>query len=553
MNSSQFKYSWFASFGIVLLLFIIVNLVFFPLINFGDDAFIMYSLAGGFGDAPTNLLHYDHIWHPVLGWLFASLFRNFPGINWYTLILLLFQCIACATILHVFFRRFSPSRAILFFLALFGIVEIQAILSLNFTFTAWILAASGFLFFLDSITAANPGKKHKIIFVLLLLLLSGLLRLQILVAVSILFIPVFMSERGVRLRQWLPWVVGILALIFIFNIGQKQYYRTHIPGWGKEEKFRQSLFYAYNRPVRMQKDWKTIFKDSTERAFYWHLFFYDTNFVSQARLNKIGKETTRFRNFTEKDDWQSLYWLFIGWRIYLLLFAVCFFLLWQRGILVLTLRRWWFPAVVILGFYFYLYIFLKLTEPIHSGTILLLLITLAWTIPGVNSRANELSSNPLIRLSLLLLLFPLTWQGLRIWKKDRLNRENHVQFEQMASGLKKHPGKVFVATDDATRLGYFYIWDTPGKNKIDNLIFKDRMLTNTYSGTLQRFGIKQDMMMAIVENPRVYLLGREFPEIVNYYKQRYNLQVLVSPPLPLFDYTEVRKATIANRDSVLSK
>ena len=75
MFKSEIKNKWVAAFCIVFLSFLMVNVFLFPLFNSGDDVFLMYTLAGGYGETPTNLLHYNHVWHPILGWVVKTLFE----------------------------------------------------------------------------------------------------------------------------------------------------------------------------------------------------------------------------------------------------------------------------------------------------------------------------------------------------------------------------------------------------------------------------------------------------------------------------------------------
>ncbi len=498
-------------------MFVLVNLLFLPLLNSGDEFFLMYTLSGGYGDEPTNLLHMDHIWNPALGWLVAGLYKRFPGVNWYTLLLEVLQWLACSAILYVFLKKFRPGVAILFFLIIFCFVEIRALLSVNFSFTSWILASSAWFLWLYTIQKNAAEKKINLIIVIIALLLSGLLRLHVLFAVSFLFIAVFWLAQGVKWRQWLPLMLGICGVILLCNLGQKQYYRDHIPGWNQQEKLRQALYYPSNRPLSYEKPWQEIFKDSTEKAFYAHLFFYDTSVIPLDRMNAIGRSLARVRDFSKKDDWQSLHWLFIGWRIYLLLFAICFFLLWQRGLLLPALKRWWLPATVLLGVYLFLFVFMKLTEAIHMGSLLIWMITLAGVLPIMTVKKP---ANKMVSLSWLLLLLPLGWISIRIYERDRDNRREYAKCRAFISTMKNQEDKLFIATDDQLPLGSFYLWDLPAKNKITNLIYKDRLITNSYSGTLQRYGIKY-LMSAIYKDQRIQLLGGPFPELQDYLKWKY--------------------------------
>src|SRR6188474_3356665 len=135
------KHKWIFSFCIVLLSFSAVCIFLFPILNSGDDVFLMYTLAGGYGEAPTNLLHYNHVWQPAVGWVLKSLFEISPGFNWYTVFLLCVQMMGCIAMLYVLLNRFKVYTALLIYLVFFFFIEARILLSLNFSSSAWVLAA----------------------------------------------------------------------------------------------------------------------------------------------------------------------------------------------------------------------------------------------------------------------------------------------------------------------------------------------------------------------------------------------------------------------------
>lgn len=123
------QYTWVSSCSIVLLLLLFFNILATPLLNSGDDAYFMYTLSGGYGEAPTNLLQYNNGWHPWLGWLVKSLFAWAPGINWYGIILLLFHFAGLSAILYVLLKKLKPTEAVLLVLLLFIFIESRLLLS----------------------------------------------------------------------------------------------------------------------------------------------------------------------------------------------------------------------------------------------------------------------------------------------------------------------------------------------------------------------------------------------------------------------------------------
>ena len=63
--------SLFTLFLFMLFLFLVK-----PIYDTGEDVYILYLLSGGFGNSPTELLHYNHGLHPYLGYLLKTLFDS---------------------------------------------------------------------------------------------------------------------------------------------------------------------------------------------------------------------------------------------------------------------------------------------------------------------------------------------------------------------------------------------------------------------------------------------------------------------------------------------
>lgn len=363
MLQKEIRHKWITAFVINLLLFVAVNIFLLPIFNSGDDVFLMYTLSGGFGDAPTNLLHYDHIWHPGLGWLIKSLYEKLPGLNWYGFILMLLQLKACTVFLYLLFKKFRTGSALLLYLVFFCFIETRILLSLNFTTTAWMIAAAGFVLLLEG------TRKQKNIFYIIsgfvLIMLAGLLRIHVLIAVGILLIPALFIYARKEFITWTAVIAIATGLLFLLNIQHKNYYKENIPGWEKQEEYRQALFKLGNTSENAVTLNKIDYTDNTELAFYKARFFVDTGFISITKLKQLGKALKNESHFSLKDSFGGLYWLFMELRVYLILFAVCIFLLWHAGILKIFFRHWLIPFFICAGAYFFLSVFTKKNIHIH--------------------------------------------------------------------------------------------------------------------------------------------------------------------------------------------
>jgi hypothetical protein len=519
MLQIEIKNKWVVSLTINLLLFVAVNIFLLPLFNSGDDVFLLYTLSGGFGDAPTNLLHYDHIWHPGLGWVVKSLYEKLPGINWYGFILMLLQLKACTVFLYLLFKKFRANNALLVYLLFFCFIETRILLSFNFTSTAWITAAAGFLLLLE-----GTSKQRNIFYIIsgfALIMIAGLLRIHVLIAVGILLTPALFIYARKEFKTWSAFIALAAGLLFLLNIQHKNYYKKNIPGWEKQEEYRQVLFKLGNKSENAVTLSKIGYTDSTKLAFYKARFFIDTGFISIAKLEQLGKALKNETHFSLKDSLGGLYWLFVELRVYLLLLAVCIFLLWQAGGLKTFFRHWLIPFLISAGAYFFLSVFMKMTFSLHMGIMLVLWIYSCETLFVCRSAFQVSKIKPIY---FILLLLPAAWMGIRIYKTDTDNRIKHEKFKCMVSELKENSDKLFIATDDLLPMPFYSVWDVASENKITNLVYKDRITTFGYQSTAQRFGIK-DIMLALITNSKVQLIGKEIPELKKYYRAKYGVEI----------------------------
>lgn len=521
---------WAASLSIVVSLFLLFNLLATSLLNSGDDTFLMYTVGGGYGEAPTNLLHYNYGWHAGLGWVVKSLFAAIPGANWYTITLLLFHVAGCTCILYTLLKRTNLPAALFFFLALFFFIEARQLLSLTYTGAA-LVAGAGAMCLLIHQFQQNKIVSGNTIFGVLLLLLSGMLRLQIAWLVIILFASIAVTllsrQQMVRLAASLVLVAGML---WGLNKIHEQYYKKNIPGWTQQEKFRQALFYSYNKQL-VNNPPPGTFTDSTEQQLFFAGFLYDSVKFSTERIAVISKQITRNRSLRNKADTQGLYWFFIELRVYLLLFAaVIITLLLQRRFL--PVRNWLLSFFAFLVVQSYLFVYLKITMPIHFGLLLFLWLAIALQL----GKTDHFCTHKKITIPfVVIVLLSTAWMGIRLVKENRVNKERYQRFLCATKELNQQPDKLFVLTDDAFPLNYFYIWNTPKQYPAANLLYKDRLITHTYLQTLQRFNIS-NLEEALVNNKNVFLLGKSLPAL-----EKGKLPAMLSEPFPAYRCLEVRQ------------
>ncbi|MCX6315924.1 MAG: hypothetical protein NTW29_01430 [Bacteroidetes bacterium] len=502
------KYPWRFAGITTVVLFALFLLLSCPLLNSGDDAYLMYTLSGGYGEKPSALLHYNFGWHPVLGSLVSELFNTYPGINWYSIVLLVFHIMGCTFLLYVLLKRCKWMVALLTYTLLFALIETRLLLTFGFTGAAFTAAWGGATLVIHQLQS-RPGKYANIIAGSVLLILAGLLRMQ--VAWLVILLSGAVSITLLPRRQFLYWIsvnAVLVVLLWGFQKQQVQYYKRHISGWEKQEQFRQSLFYSYNRQL-VNEIPPGVFRDSTEQAFFFSAFLYDTAAFSTTRINTISKQITRTRSIFNPDDRAGLYWFFVEMRVYLLVVGTFILLLLANGKKGAFLR-WLLALLAYIAIHCYLFVYMKMTLPLHFGLLLFLLFALLFQL----SKEDRLFTQRRVMSygSLLLMGLSLAWISVRLNKENKSNKEKYRQFRCAMREVKQLKDKLLVATDDSFPLGYFYIWDTPTDYPVTNLLYKDRLITFTYYKTLEQFQIK-DLKAALINDKRVLLIGRKLPAL----------------------------------------
>ena len=501
MEKADIKKDWLIAMALAFICLAGTIIFFHPVLNSDDDVFLMYKLAGGYGDTPTNLLHYDHILHPWLGYILSTLFTWLPHLNWYSWFFIGCQFFSWILIGRSLLFLLERPKAIGVFLLLFLLGGINGLQSLNMTSTTWMLSLAVSVYLVCFPKA--------ILFCFVLLLISGSIRLQVPLMVLALFIPLQWIKGSVARWKPLFFLVAVSASFFLLNYTQKKYYEQHIPGWKAEERMKQDLFYAFNRPKNFEKPDSLIFQDSTEKAFYNRLFLYDDSFPSPNRIKNISRSITRIRDLSQKEDKEELYWTWVAWRLYLLYALVAILLAWKQAVLLSWLKRVWLPVLSILLFYIFLFVFLKFTDAFFIGIILMIALQLVLLWP------KQPGAPASVYLPAILFLLPLTWSLNRDIQNDKHYRAASLQFKCGVEELKLHKQQLFIATGDALPVNFFPFNEVPADHSLENYVYKERLLTRSYFNSFRKYGLTGNLKMEITA-PVLRFAGPYFPELLNW-------------------------------------
>jgi hypothetical protein len=514
------------------LLFTLVFLLLHPVYDSGDDVYILYLLGGGFGQAPTELLHYNHIMHPYMGWIIKSLFSVSPGINWYTVFLFLAHFISVAVLLFILLEQYQKKIALLIFGIFFLVFEMWFLLQITFTVTAVVVSITGLYLLLRQVLAGKPF--YKLVIPVTLLIIAPLFRMHVIIPVLIISIPSVFALPGKKNKYYFTGALAV-ALFFIAGLHflQEQYYTRQIPNWQQEENYRQAVFHYFNNPVRYEHSPVS----GTEKELLELGIFIDRDFLSAEKIDALSKEVHYKRSLFDKQTKKTFYWVFIETRIFLVAFFTLLtgaFLYSNKASRIAIIAS----ATVALGMLLYLFIFLKLPFYLVPA-----LLCAAAVLPLSLINAKKAMPSPVQNL-LLLCLFLLcgAWGIIRIYKINNrnniFNKEFHIAYQEISN----HPDKLFFVTEDLFPMDYFSVWDSPQKYPVKNLLFKDPLFNNTADAILRPFGFLS--VKEIWGSNKVLFWGKQTGILKKYFLQVYKKDIQFSDPLPGFQYGEVRRLII---------
>jgi len=512
------------------LLFVAMNVFFMSLLNSADDAFIMYPMSGGYGAAPTNLLHYRSGWHYWLSSPLQILFSKSPNVNWYCLSLLLFHFVGCTAICWVAIRRLKAIWALLFYLSVFYFIETKLLFSLTYTGASLVSAIGAGLLIIHCF-AVGRIRSVPMFAALLILLLAGLLRLHValLVGFILLMVAVVVLQKR-RLFLFFATIACLLLVLVLSYRAHENYYRKHIPHWEQREQFSQALIYIFNRPIATDQPWQKVFKDTVERDFFSAGLYYDSTHFTTERLKEIGQKITRRRWMNKKQDWSAALWIFNDVKVFLALAALIIASLWiqQKRNALKRLALLLLPVFACFG---YLFVFEKVTFTLQFGFLMMVFV---FPVLLFNRMDDFVFANRKLSwaaMGFFALLF--LWRGVRIVEQHWINVKNYSEFRCAMGGLLQHPDKLFLATDEGFPVTYFNIWDAPSEYPMKNILYKNWWLSNGYPEITNAFGIYS--VSELMQYRNLLLLGTPAPVMQTYYPDK-----TLSMPLPGYQCLEVR-------------
>jgi len=501
-----------------LILFGIVLFLFHPAYNADVDIYFLYTLSGGYGNAPSPLLHIPWEIHPVLALPLAGLFRVFPGLNWYTVLLVIFHLVACTTLFLSFLYAFNRKLAVSAFVLFFLFIESRLLLGFDCSGTALVLnicgAGSFLLYAVKDGKDGKPDRKRKLFFYSLIFL-GGLIRFHYMIFFCGLALLIGFFFLGFQKFTGFLKIIGALALLLlVFFLGQRLYYKKMIPDWTKEEQIRNAHYFYSNRPHKNLSE-KADEREAVKQDLISISFLYDQKLTDYVSLKKFSEESTRGLDVGPA-DFLALFWLFMESRVYIIpVIVISLLLLPVRA----ALLRFLLLALAFTAVLLFFCLFIKLTLVIY------LAIVTAIFLSGFLSLIHLSFSRLSMLTSLIFFIAGCSWMLIRLNKISRNNSKEIATARSIVKELNSHPDILFVDAGSFFDF-HFSIWDVPAKYPMRNFVYNELFFANSYRAQFARFGVS-DLIREIPERNDIYLTGEGATRLIRYYRSIHGRQVQV--------------------------
>ncbi len=503
-----------------------------PCLNTDPEIYFLYTLSGGYGDAPSTLLHYSYGWHPLLGSIIVSLFKNFGQINWYSAFLLIFHFICCITLFTAFLRFFNRPLAFLAFIIFFLFVETRLLLGFNYSTAALTATISGGISLLVHFARKKKGQTiftGEFFFFSILILVAGLIRIHYVILFGAFSLWIAYSIlSGKTVISYLIVMATLGLILLIAYQGQRLYYEKKIPGWKQEERLQKAYSYIANHARKTSTGSDSISKDKWKDDLIEIFFIYDRGLVNAETVEKYGQEHVRVFNFSSENR-LAFYWLFMDLRVYLFLLIAPIIALAITGNLKRLLPYFYNLLLLSAGLLLFC-MFFKMTEVTLMAFVALMLLSAFFSAVKIPFQKNT------IVILWAIMLLSAAWMLIRLVKADDKNKKDILSAHRLIDEFNKHPDKLFVDAGSFPDLR-LSIWDLPQQYPLQNFIYNELAVSNSYHGQLRKFGIT-DLAKEIPLRESIYLVGETPSILVQYYKMAYDRPVSVRQ-IPDFKYLNV--------------
>jgi hypothetical protein len=505
-----------------------------------EDFYIAYWLGNGFGNGHSAFLHYNHVVHPFLAIPLKGLFTLNPGINWYSLLLVVAHVLAGSVIFYCLLLRQGTTPATIVYGVLWLVFETNSLLHINFNNSALILYIAAIVLLLNTFMETYVNR-FSLLLVFLLVLLGSFFRIHVFLIPLGVSLPFFFLAP---VRRYWRYAMAILILtvggIWLQNRFHQYYYSSHITNWKQEELGRQQVYRLSNFGTQFSMD-KLSNEQKLVVSFVASGMLMDSALLGNTNVTKflqsdgVKKRNNFFQSLTGIKKYVSNPWFWINNRLYFLSFIVIAFL-------VHYYNRWWWVVgsmsllLLMLGS-MSLIVYARLMDYVYIyGLYLILLLLLLFTRLGISL------PYAVRRGCYFLLLTTAVAAVIHIFHSSRRNQDGIAHFNQCYRSVTAHPDTLFIITSYDFPLQTFNAFAAPASFPLRNFISNEDFINRTQGEALRRFGIEKINELPYRKN--ILFWGPGHLYLQQYFQIVTGKPVRVSEPQPGYPESVVRQFTI---------
>jgi hypothetical protein len=212
-------------------------LFFTPGFESNDDVSMMSIASGFFYEGPSEYLIFINI---IIGKVMKYLYTIMPIFNWYVILFYSFQFFAMVVVFYIILKHSGAAYNYLLYIAFFIIILMPFLALLQFTTTAFLAGSSGMLLLISS-SEGNISKRSWVVISagILLVVVSGLLRINVFYLIFILFAPLIIAMviKTRSISNAVPFIIAVVLFLGSMFYNYLAYYNED-PGW--------YYYYQYN-------------------------------------------------------------------------------------------------------------------------------------------------------------------------------------------------------------------------------------------------------------------------------------------------------------------
>lgn len=489
-----------------------------------EDTHLLYLLSGGYGFQPTAVLHYNYLFHPLLGFLIKNAFVILPGVNWYTIFLLACHVVAINVISAVLFRSLETPVAFVLHLLLFAVFEGWLLLNFGFNSAALVLTVAGLLILFD-FRIRESASRHWLILAFVLLTCAAMIRIHPLVPLLGISLPFLLFPLiAPRTRAIITTLTSFVVVTVVLVLGQQGYYTREISQWPEEDKFSQSIFRLYNdgRTKAYQGDPYRVELDLIAAGLPA-----DKALLHAEKLDKIYQNAIATIPRYYFLNQATAYWYFVNWRLFFYVSASV------AMVIILTGSSYAIPlislSIMALGLLTLSY-FQRTPEYLLIGCLFL------WVVLFIRMAAPCFKGQrKLLPQAFVALLF-IGWALVRIDKISLQHRQDQKRFAESYRIIREHHQFLFINVYGGLPIKFMPLFADPRNYLLDNFLGSEHFLMNLQHTAFEKYSITE--LAAVPLSGNVLFIGEPRKGLLNYFRYKgfsISPRIIVNnPPSPIF-------------------